>query len=31
MTAIANDMYKTRNELRKSLDEQEAMLKALGL
>ena len=31
MTAIANDIYKTRNEIRKSLDEQEAMLKALGL
>lgn len=31
MSAIANDISKTRNEIRKSLDEQEAMLKALGL
>ena len=31
MTAIANDISKTRDEIRKSLDEQEAMLKALGL
>ena len=31
MDAIANDISKTRDEIRKSLDEQEAMLKALGL
>lgn len=31
MDAIANDISKTRNEIRKSLDEQEEMLKALGL
>ena len=31
MNSIANDISKTRNEIRKSLDEQEAMLKALGL
>ena len=31
MDAITNDISKTRDEIRKSLDEQEAMLKALGL
>lgn len=31
MDVIANDISKTRDEIRKSLDEQEAMLKALGL
>ena len=31
MNAIANDIDKTRSEIKKSLEEQEKMLEALGL